>query len=243
MQLHNQIVYNFLMTPHINASKKDIAQVVLMPGDPLRAKFIAEKFLTNCKLVSKVRNMFFYTGYYKEKKVTIAGSGMGQPSIGIYSYELFKFYNVEKIIRIGSSGSYIKDLKLYDLVLVDEAYSESSFIKLNNNKNILSPSIKLNQLIQKKANELKINVIECRVHSTDLFYDITPLNSIIKKTNAWCVDMEAYALFAISKLLNKEAACLLTISDNLITNEEASIEEREKTFINMMKLSLETAIL
>lgn len=229
------------MTPHINAKKEDIAKTVLMPGDPLRAKFIAEKFLDNVKLVNTVRNMFMFTGEYKGKKVTIAGSGMGQPSIGIYSYELFKFYDVENIVRIGSAGSYKKDLGLYEVVLAKDSYSDSKTygqLVLDVDTHVQTPSEKLNEKLQESAKKLNINLNIGRIHSSDVFYNSRPLEETIQATQADCVEMESYALFTNAKKLNKNAACLVTISDNLITHEETSSEEREKKFLKMVEIAL-----
>lgn len=229
------------MTPHINAKKEDIAKTVLMPGDPLRAKFIAEKFLDNVKLVNTVRNMFMFTGEYKGKKVTIAGSGMGQPSIGIYSYELFKFYDVDNIIRIGSAGSYKKDLGLYEVVLANDSYSDSKTygqLVLDVDTHIQTPSEHLNEKLKESAKKLNIPLHIGRIHSSDVFYNSRPLEETIQATQADCVEMESYALFTNAKKLNKNAACLVTISDNLITHEETSSEEREKTFLKMVEIAL-----
>lgn len=232
------------MTPHINAKKEDIAKTVLMPGDPLRAKFIAKTFLKNYKLVSSIRNMYIYTGYYNDKKITIAGSGMGIPSIGIYSYELFKFYNVENIIRIGSSGSYHKDLKIYDIVLATSSYSDSSSyaeLALGEKTNLLYPSKKLNKKIENIAKIENVKLHLGQIHCSDVFYSKRSIEETVKVTNSICVDMESYALFANAKLLNKNAACLLTISDSLITNEFTTPLEREKSFTKMMEIALKLA--
>lgn len=232
------------MTPHINAKKGDIAKTVLMPGDPLRAKFIAETFLTDVKQVNTVRNMFMYTGKYNGKDITIAGSGMGQPSIGIYSYELFAFYDVENIIRIGSAGAYTADLNLYDTVLATSAYSDSdAFAKLvlGESKHVIQPSEVLNSKIKAAAEKIGIKLHEGRVHSSDVFYSSRPLEDTIKETQSLCVEMESAALFANAEKLGKNAACLLTISDNLITKEETSAEERQVAFKDMMKVALELA--
>lgn len=229
------------MTPHINAKKGEIAKTVLMPGDPLRAKFIAEKFLENPVLVNTVRNMFMYTGTYKGKEVTIAGSGMGQPSIGIYSYELFNFYDVDNIIRIGSAGSYQKELGIYEVVLANDAYSDSTtFAKavLGQETHVMEPSLDLNQKLIASAQQQGIKLNQGRVHSSDVFYTSIPLETIIKTTGAMCVEMESYALFANAKKLNKNAACLLTISDNLITHEETTAQEREQKFMKMVEVAL-----
>lgn len=233
------------MTPHINAKNGEIAKTVLMPGDPLRAKFIAETFLDKgYKLVNTVRNVFMYTGTYKGKPITIAASGMGCPSIGIYSYELYNFYNVETIIRIGSAGSYEKDLKIYDVVLASEAVADGSAFRelvLGDKSTISKPDKETNEKIKKIAKELKIPLYEKRVHSSDVFYASVSLEERIKSTKAACVEMESYALFTNAEKLGKKAACLLTISDNLITKEETSSEERQTAFTKMMQIALEMA--
>lgn len=232
------------MTPHIQATKGQIAKTVLMPGDPLRAKFIAETFLTDVKLVNTVRNMFMYTGKYNGKEISICGSGMGQPSIGIYSYELFKFFDVERIVRIGTAGSYKKDLKVYDVVLVTSAYSDSkAFARLaaGIDSHVITPSEELNIEIRKSAEKENTSLHEARVHSSDVFYSIRPLEETLAETEADCVEMESAALFANAKILNKQAACLLTISDNLITHEVTSPEERQNAFTAMMKVALNLA--
>ncbi|BBA22429.1 purine-nucleoside phosphorylase [Mycoplasmopsis bovirhinis] len=233
------------MTPHISAKKGEIAKTVIMPGDPLRAKYIAETFLDpGYKLVNSVRNMFMYTGTYQGKEITIAGSGMGCPSIGIYSYELFKFYDVDRIVRIGSAGSYVKELGLYEVVLATEAYADSdAFRKLALGKggNTSLPSARLNEEIQNIANELGHKLTKGRVHSSDVFYSVVPLEERIKETQAVCVEMESYALFTNAEATGKEAACLLTISDNLITKEETSSQERQTAFVKMMEIALNLA--
>lgn len=229
------------MTPHIQAKKEDIAKTVLMPGDPLRAKFIADNFLENVKQVNGVRNMLMFTGTYKGKRVTIAGSGMGQPSIGIYSYELFKFYDVDNIIRIGSSGAYKAELNLYDIVLATDAYSESTSFSehlFGTKEHIGFPSKELNEKIEASAKNLGIEIHKGRIHSSDVFYSSIPLEERIKTTQADCVEMESYALFMTAKKLNKNAACLVTISDNLITQQETSSQEREQRFSKMMEVAL-----
>ncbi|MGV2393005.1 UNVERIFIED_CONTAM: purine-nucleoside phosphorylase [Campylobacter lari] len=234
------------MTPHINAPEGSIAKLVLMPGDPLRAKFIAETFLDEgYQLVNTVRNVFMYTGTYKGHPVTIAASGMGCPSIGIYSYELFNFYGVEKIIRIGSAGAYTADLKLYETVLVSSAYADSSAYRrlvLNEDSRIANPSKELNAEIMEAAAKLNIPVKEVRTHSSDVFYSSVDLAERIKESEAECVEMESYALFTNAEKLGKKAACLLTISDNLITEEATSAEQRQVAFKDMMKIALELAL-
>lgn len=232
------------MTPHIKAKPGEIAKTVLMPGDPLRAKYIAENFLEEYKQVNDVRNMFFFTGKYKGKEITIAASGMGCPSIGIYSYELYNFYGVENIIRIGSAGSYEKDLKLYDVLLATSAYSDnSSFAKLvlNEDINEIAGSEELNNKIRKVAKTQGFDLKEGKVHSSDVFYSSRSLEKTIQESQARAVEMESFALFVNAKKLNKKAACILTISDNLITKEETSAEERQNNFKKMMELALELA--
>lgn len=231
------------MTPHIEANKEDLAKTVLMPGDPLRAKFIANKYLDEVKQINSVRNMLMYTGLYKGKRVSICGSGMGVPSIGIYSYELFKFYDVDTIIRVGSAGAYSSDLKLYDVVLVTEAYSDSSsFSKLvlNKESHLVKPSMKINNKLLKSAKSLNIKLHEKRTHSSDVFYSIRTLENTVKQTQAQCVEMEATALFINAQATGKNAACLLSISDHLVTHEATSAKQRETTFDDMILVALES---
>jgi purine-nucleoside phosphorylase len=230
-------------TPHINLEDKSlIAKTVLMPGDPLRAKFIADTFLTNVVEINNVRNMFGYTGYYGKKKVTVMGSGMGMPSIGIYSYELFSFYDVEKIIRIGSAGAYSPELKLYDVLLAEKAYSESSYAKTMgvSNRKILSASKALNNRILKASEKLDIPVKLTTIHSSDVFYRLNheEFKDIYKNFGAEAVEMESFALFANAKALKKKAACLLTVSDSLVTHEATTALERQEAFTKMMEVAL-----
>lgn len=229
------------MTPHNEAKKNDIAKTVIMPGDPLRAKYIAETYLENYKLVNSVRGMFAYTGIYKGKEITVMASGMGMPSIGIYSYELFKFYNVENIIRVGSAGSYVKDLNIYDVVLVDSCYSESSYAKIQNNceDNILNSNEELNKIIIDTAQETNKKIFIERIHSSDVFYrENNKYVELVKKYGVKAVEMESFALFHNANILNKKAACLLTVSNSFITNEETTSEEREKSFNQMIEVAL-----
>ncbi len=235
-----------MSTPHIEAQKGDIAKVVLMPGDPLRAKFIAETFLTDVKKFNTVRNMFGYTGLYKGKEVSVMGSGMGMPSIGIYSYELYTEYDVESIIRIGSAGSYSERANVYDVVLADSAYSESSFAKVafNYEEDVLKPSGVLNERLLGSAEKLGIDVITGRIHSSDVFYRDSGTNweELRDNRDVLCVEMESFALFANAKKLDKKAACILTISDSFVTQEVTSAEERQTAFTKMMEIALDTAI-
>lgn len=232
-------------TPHIEASSTDaFAKTVLMPGDPLRAKYIADTYLTDVVQVNGVRNMLGYTGFYKGKKVTVMGSGMGMPSIGIYSYELFAFYGVENIIRIGSCGSYKKDVNIYDVIIVKDAYSESSFAKTAfGYKNKSLPATKsLYKDLNKAAKKLKYPVVNGRIHSSDVFYRGVgnAIESAGEKQNCLGVEMESFALFANAKFLNKNAACVLTVSDSLVTNEVTSAHERQVSFNKMMEIALES---
>ncbi|MBQ4068186.1 MAG: purine-nucleoside phosphorylase [Lachnospiraceae bacterium] len=236
-----------MSTPHNQAEMGEIAKTVLMPGDPLRAKFIAETFLENPVQFNSVRNMFGYTGTYKGKEVSVMGSGMGMPSIGIYSYELYSQYGVENIIRIGSAGSYCEKAKVYDVVLATEAYSKSNFALVQNgyDKDKTYPSDKLNDMIRESAKNLGIPLIEGCIHSSDVFYqeDKTPYHEkLYSDHGCFAVEMESFALFHNASVLGKNAACLLTISDSFVSKEVTTAEERQNSFTNMMKIALETAI-
>ncbi len=233
-------------TPHIACDDETkIAKTVLMPGDPLRAKFIADTFLTDVECFTTTRNMFGYTGLYNGKRISVMGSGMGMPSIGIYSYELFEFYGVETIVRIGSAGSYDADLKVYDTVLVTDAYSESSFAKtaFGMRSKSLKSSAAINNRLKNAATKLGIPLKEAKIHSSDVFYssDANRWKEVHDKFGCKCVEMESFALFANAKATGKKAACLLTISDSFISHEVTSAEERQKNFTNMMKIALELA--
>ena len=231
------------MTPHINALEGEIAKVVIMPGDPLRDKYIAENYLKDYKLVNTVRNIYAYTGYYNDKLVTVMASGMGMPSIGIYSYELYKFYNVEKIIRIGTCGVYTDKVKLFDVILVDNAYSDSSFAKVQNgyNDNIISASKELNNKIKETGKNNNIDLVEGTIYSSDVFYKENDNYEVLRdKYNCLGVEMESFALFSNAKVLNKEAACLLTVTDHFITKEKASSTDREKSLNKMIELALKS---
>ena len=218
-----------MSTPHNNANYGDIAKTVLMPGDPLRAKFIAETFLENPVLFNTVRNMFGYTGTYKGKKVSVMGSGMGMPSIGIYSYELYNEYGVENIIRIGSAGGYTKEAKIYDVILANKAYSESSYAKTQcgYESDTLYPDAELNDKLKKAAKELNIPLQEGGIHSSDVFYrqgGSDYMKDVVEK-GCVAVEMESFALFSNARVLGKKAACLVTISDSFVTPEITTAEE------------------
>lgn len=231
-------------TPHIEVKDMDtIADTVLMPGDPLRAKYIADTFLSDVTQFNTVRNIFGYTGLYKGKKISVMGSGMGMPSIGIYSYELYKFYDVKNIIRIGSCGAYSPDLNLYDVILVDDCWSESTYAKVQSgyDKEIINASKELNDQLEKVAKNLNISIKRGRIHSSDVFYREN-FNDFIKiRDDKGCmaVEMESFALFANAKVLNKNASCLLTVSDSLVSGELTTSEERQKAFTKMMEIALE----
>ena len=232
-----------MSTPHNMANVGEIAKTVIMPGDPLRAKHIAEKYLTDYKLVNTVRNMYAYTGYYNGKEVTIMASGMGMPSMGIYSYELFKFYDVDKIIRVGSAGSYTDKLNLYDIVLVEGSYSESTYAKTQNGclDNILYSSKELNKYLEEIALKNNIKITKGIVHSSDVFYkENNNFRELVDKYGCLCAEMESFALFHNANIFNKQATCLLTISDSLVTHEETTSEEKEKNFNQMIELALKS---
>ena len=228
------------MTPHINAKEGEIAKTVLMPGDPLRAKFIAETYLENYKLVSDVRNIYAYTGKYNGKEVTVMASGMGMPSIGIYSYELYKFYNVENIIRVGSCGSYSKDLNVYDIIIVNDAYSDSSYAKVQSGceDNIMHASDTLNFYLRESAENLGYPVTIANIYSSDVFYKEKENYQDLANKGYLAVEMESFALFHNANILNKKAACILTVSDSLVTKEATTSEERQNTFTKMIEIAL-----
>lgn len=236
-----------MSTPHNQAKPGEIAPGVLMPGDPLRAKFIAETFLEEAELVNTVRNMFAFTGKYKGQEVTVMASGMGMPSMGIYSYELFSVYGVEQIIRIGSAGACVPELKIGDVILADGAWSESTFARTQNgyDKDVILPSPELNTHIQEAAKKLRIPLTVARVHSSDVFYcesNVDDYKVIYEKHKCVCTEMESFALFHNARVLGKKAACLLTISDSLVTGESASPMERQTAFTDMMKIALEACL-
>jgi len=237
------------MTPHIESKKEDIADIVLMPGDPLRGKYIAENFLEDTKIVNTVRNETAFTGYYKGKKVTVFPSGMGMPSIGIYSYELYRFYDVKNIIRIGSCGALSPDLKLLDTVLSTSAYTEGNYALAMTNKeeHLAEATPELNQKIRETANEINVPIVEGNT-LTNEFFDLylEDFNLLLQRLpqdlNICASEMEAFALFYNAKQLNKNAACLLTVVDSKYANQSLTPEERQLSLNNMIKLALETAI-
>ena len=235
-------------TAHIESKLEDIAPIVLMPGDPLRAKYIAEKFLDDAKLINKVRNMFGYTGTYKGKKVTVFASGMGVPSIGIYSYELYKFYNVEKIIRIGTCGSFDKDIKVLDVILSTGAYCKSHFDELSDGLNVdfIQSSDSLNRRIINTAKVCGISLNVGKTITSDIFdpycEDKQRFRDSFPNMKFLGAEMEAFGLFYIAKKLDREAACLMTVVDSISDKRSLSSEEREKSLDDMITLALESII-
>lgn len=229
-------------TPHIELAEKGIiSDTVLMPGDPLRAKKIAELYLDNVVLFNTIRGMLGFTGEYKGKKISVMGSGMGMPSIGIYSYELYKFYGVENIIRVGSCGSYSNELNVYDVFICDEAWSESTYAKTQSgyDKNIIKASPVLVEKLINSAKKLNIPVQVGRIHSSDVFYrEDSDFRKISSESGAKAVEMESFALYANAKILGKNAACIVTVSDSFVTGELTTAEERQNSFTKMMEISL-----
>lgn len=233
-----------MSTPHNSAEKGQIAKTVLMPGDPLRAKFIAETYLENVTCFNTVRNMFGYTGTYNGKEVSVMGGGMGMPSIGIYSYELYEFYGVESIIRIGSAGGYSDDVKLHDLVIGMGASTNSNFAHQYQLPGTFAPIADFGLLRKavEAAEKLNVPVKVGNILSSDTFYDDNADAKLAwKKMGVMCVEMEAAALYMNAARLGKKALCMLTISDHLFTGEELSAEERQVGFRKMMEVALELA--
>ena len=234
-------------TPHNEAKLGEIAKTVIMPGDPLRAKYIAENFLENATLVNKVRGMYAYTGDYKGTRISVMAHGMGIPSIGIYCYELYKFYNVENIIRIGSCGGYKPELKLFDIILSEKVFSESNFaLTLNNDDcHIVEANKELNDIIEETAKKCSINIVKGNTVTTDCFdLYMTDVNKFLDRIpndfNPVSAEMEAFALFYLAKMFNKKASCLMSVVDSKYIKEVATPEERESGLNNMIKLALES---
>ena len=235
-------------TPHNNANKGDIAKTVVMPGDPLRAKYIVENFFDDYKLVNDVRGMYAYTGHYKGKELSVMAHGMGIPSMGIYSYELYKFYDVENIIRIGSCGAYKSELKLFDIILSENVFSESNYALSLNNENchIISSNKDLNNLIENTSKELNINIFKGNTVCIDCFdLYMTDINKFLERIptdfNPISAEMEAFALFYNANLLNKKAACLMSVVDSKYIKDVATTEERQTALNNMITLALDSA--
>ena len=234
-----------------NAKKGDFAPTVLMPGDPLRAKFIAETFLSDVVQVNSVRNMFGYTGYYKGKKVSVMGSGMGMPSIGIYSHELFNFFDVETIIRVGSAGGMCEKVRVRDIIIAQGACTDSNYAHTFNLPGTFAPiaDYKTLKTAADIAEGMGIPFVVGNVVSSDTFYnDNENIPAGMTSADLWRkmgvlgVEMEAAALYMNAARSGKRALALLTVSDHLVTGESLSAEDRQNTFTDMMKLSLETAV-
>lgn len=230
-------------TPHIEAKAGDFAKTVLMPGDPLRAKFIAETFLTDAKLINNVRGVQGYTGTYKGKRVSVMASGMGMPSIGIYSYELFNFYDVENIIRVGTAGVIRPDLKVRDIVIGQGACTNSSYSRQFDLPGDFAPiaSFELLQKAVKSAEDMGITPIVGNLYSSDTFYDDSMGLSKWQKMGVLAVEMEAAALYMNAARTGKNALAICTISDNPFTGEATTSEERQLNFTKMMEIALEIA--
>lgn len=230
-------------TPHIKCNKEDISNIVLMPGDPLRAKFIAQTYLKDYKLVNSVRNMLAYTGFYKGKKITVFSSGMGMASMGIYCYELYKFFDVKYIIRIGSCGSTDKDVKLLDTILSTSSYTETNFSYTYSSVNVneVNSSEYLNNIIINKNKNIKKGKTVCSM-VFDAYIDNQDEYNKRLPQNVLAVEMEAFALFYIAKLLNKEATCLLTVSDSLYDKKQISSSDRQLKLKEMIEIALEASL-
>ena len=234
-------------TPHNEANLGDIAKKVIMPGDPNRAKLIAENYLENYKLVNAVRGIFAYTGKYKEKEITVMASGMGMPSMGIYSYELFKFYDVEQIIRIGSCGAMIPELNLFDIILTEQVYTESNFALTyaSEDCHIVHSSDKLNHKIIDTAKTKNLNLIVGNTVCSEVFDEyIENMDKYYKRIpndlHPLASEMEAFALIYTAKKLNKKATCLMTVVDSTFKKQHASSEERENSLTQMIELALDS---
>ena len=230
-------------TPHINAKPGDFAKTVLMPGDPLRSKFIAENYLESAVLVNNVRGIQGYTGTYKRKRVSVMASGMGMPTIGIYSYELFNFYGVENIIRVGSAGAISPAAALRSIVIGMGASYNSSYGKQFNLPGTYAPTASY-ALLKKAADaaeRLHIPVLVGNLLSNDVFYDDGARTMEWQKMGVLAVEMESAALYMNAARAGKNALCICTISDSLVTGEECTAEERQSTFTRMMELALEIA--
>ncbi len=238
-------------TPHINATPSDFAKTVLMPGDPLRAKFIAENFLIDARLVNNVRGIHGYTGEYKGIPVSVMASGMGMPSIGIYSYELFNFFGVENIIRVGSAGGMFEKIKVRDIIIAQGACTDSNYAHTFNLPGTFAPiaDYSLLKTSADLAEKMNLSYVVGNVVSSDTFYNDNeniPVGmssaDLWQKMGVLGVEMEAAALYMNAARAGKKALAILTVSDHLITGEALSAEERQNSFTDMMKLSLETAV-
>lgn len=234
-----------MATPHIEAKQGDFAETVLMPGDPLRAKFIAENFLENAKCVTQVRNMFGYTGTYKGKPISVMGSGMGIPSISIYATELYKDYGVENIIRIGSCGAVRDDIKVRDIVIGMAASTDSMVNRqrFNHCDYAATADFSLLQKVVNTADKMGQNVRVGNIFTADLFYTPQPeMFAVMEKYGVLAVEMEAAGLYGVAAEYGKKALTVLTVSDHIKTGEQTTAQERQNTFKEMMELTLESIL-
>lgn len=230
-------------TPHISAKIEDIAATVIMPGDPLRSKFIADTFLTDAKLINNVRGVQGYTGYYKGKRVTVMASGMGNASMGIYSYELFAFYGVENIIRVGTAGTFLPNVALKDIVVAKNVFTKTNFdgfFEKTGAGKIAGSDVLLNSAT-KTANKLGFSVRVGDTLCTDTFYTDEDERALSQKHGLVALEMEGASLYLNAKKLNKNALVICTISDNIATGEKSSSNDRQRAFTKMMELALELA--
>lgn len=231
------------MIAHINARKEDVSELVIMLGDSLTVKYAAEKYLENPQLINNIKLILGYTGYYNNKKVTIFASGMGSGSMGIYCYELFNDYNVKKIIRVGTCGSYHEEIKLKDLIVVEKAYTTSNFAEelTGTPQDICKSSVLLSQKIVNNAHENNIDLKIGTIHTANIFYSRNDLiKEKIKENFCLGVEMECFPLFYTAKMLDKQAASILTVSNSLITNEEMTSKEKEQTLDIAIELALKS---
>ena len=233
-----------MSTPHISAEKGDFAKTVLMPGDPLRAKFIADTFLKDVRQVTGVRGMLGFTGTYEGRPISVMGSGMGMPSIAIYSNELYTQYGVENIIRVGSAGAMRADLELGCVVAGQGACTNSNFASQYELGGTYAPICDFDLLMAavESAKELGVKMPVGNLYSSDTFYDAAGRNARFGKMGILAVEMEAAGLYCTAAYAGKRALAICSISDNLVTGKELSADERQTTFTNMMKIALETAV-
>lgn len=234
-------------TPHNEANLGDIAKTVIMPGDPLRAKYIAENFLSDAKIVNQVRGIYAYTGTYQGKEITVMASGMGMPSMGIYSYELFKFYDVDNIIRIGSCGAMVPRINLFDIILTKQVYTESNYALTSSSEDLhlVNSSEYLNNKIINTAKKQNIdlvigNTVCTQVFDEYIFENQKYLDRLPKSLAPLAAEMEAFSLFYNAQKFGKNAACLMTVVDSEFHDQHASVEDREKNLNKMIKLALDS---
>lgn len=243
------VVLEHIKSAHIDCQKEDLAPLVIMPGDPLRAKYIAEKYLSDAKLVSRARNMFAYTGTYKGKRVSVMGSGMGMPSMSIYAFELFYFFGAEKIIRVGTCGGLIEEMNVPDIILATESYTEGNFARSYNgdDTHFAYPGKDLNAKIESVAKQKNKHMFQGTIMCTEQFGFYSDNEHVLARvpSNTTIIgeEMESFALFHIASSFEKESACLLTVVDSKYKDTFMSIEERERSLDEMIELALDAIIL